>query len=253
MKKDYRRIGDEKELIRKRIWDKMAEKGIARFPLPPHGRIPNFRGAERCAEYLKSLKEWKEAEIVKINPDSPQRGVRLRALKEGKTLLMPTPGIREGFLILNPESIPGSKLWESVTIKGAFRFGKKLKTADEISGIGRVDFIVEGSVAVNRHGQRLGKGEGYGDLEFGILLEIGVIDIDIPIATTVHPVQIVNENLPQNMYDVSLDYIIIPKGVLKAENRARRPEGLLVEFLERKKVEEISILREIIIESSKEK
>jgi len=35
-----------KWVIRKRIWDLMEAKDIARFPRPVHHRIPNFDGAE---------------------------------------------------------------------------------------------------------------------------------------------------------------------------------------------------------------
>ncbi|AIY90374.1 5-formyltetrahydrofolate cyclo-ligase [Geoglobus acetivorans] len=52
------------------------------------------------------IKEWKKAEVVKVNPDSPERCERL-------------------------------------------------------SKIESIEFIVEGSVAVNRYGERLGKREGY--------------------------------------------------------------------------------------------
>jgi len=246
MKKDYRTIKDGKKIIRKRIWDELLEKGVAGFPLPPHNRIPNFTGSEKCSVHFDRINHWKKADVVKINPDSPQKTIRMKALKEGKRLLMPTPRIREGFLILDPEKIPESRFSEASTIKGAFRYGEKLRSTEHLRKIGSVDFIVEGSVAVNPFGQRLGKGEGYGDLEFGILLEMGIIDRDIPIATTVHPLQIVQEALPQAPHDVSLDYIITPEGVLKIEKRAERPEGLLVEFLERRKVEEIQILREMI-------
>jgi len=61
----------EKGQIRKQIWDLMEERGIARFPRPVHGRIPNFGGAAQAAERLKELPAWQEASVVKANPDSP--------------------------------------------------------------------------------------------------------------------------------------------------------------------------------------
>ena len=64
----------------------MEEKKIAKFPLPCYGRIPNFFGAEKAAENLKKLKEWKDAKTIKINPDSPQRKVREIALKKRKNI-----------------------------------------------------------------------------------------------------------------------------------------------------------------------
>jgi 5-formyltetrahydrofolate cyclo-ligase len=54
----------------------------------------------------------------------------------------------------------------------------------------RPDAIVCGSVAVTRDGRRCGKGEGYSDLEFAILRELG--HPPVPVATTVHDLQVVD-------------------------------------------------------------
>lgn len=246
MKKDYESLREEKNRIRKMIWDRMLKMRIARFPLPPHGRIPNFAGSEKCAYHLDSIEEWRNADVVKINPDSPQRSVRFKALSDGKTLIMPTPRIRQGFLVINPKRVPESKLREAATIKGAFKWGERLRTARDIAEIGSVDLIVEGSVAVNVHGERLGKGEGYGDLEFAILAELGLVSRDVPVITTVHEIQIVDNSLPQTPHDVSLDYIITPDSIIRTENRSSRPEGLLVELLDSRKISEMPILKEIL-------
>ncbi|MCS7367461.1 MAG: 5-formyltetrahydrofolate cyclo-ligase, partial [archaeon YNP-WB-062] len=82
MKKDRQMT---KEEIRNEIWRKMTETGITLFP-GAYGRIPNFIGAEEAAKNLIQLDLWKKAEVVKVNPDSPQRPVRRYALMHGKTL-----------------------------------------------------------------------------------------------------------------------------------------------------------------------
>ncbi|NOY10648.1 MAG: 5-formyltetrahydrofolate cyclo-ligase [Archaeoglobi archaeon] len=250
MKKDYRNVEDAKDIIRKAVWDEMLERGVARFPLPPHGRIPNFVGSERCSDHLEKIREWRNAEIVKVNPDSPQRGLRVRALKEGKKLIMPTPRIRSGLILLDPDKIGERGIGKASTIKGAFKFGRVLKRIEDVRSLEKVDLIVEGSVAVNIQGQRIGKGEGYGDLEFAILLELGLIDKDVPIITTVHKTQVFERPLPQKPHDVSVDYIITPESILKVTGRAERPDGILAELLERRKVEEIPLLKELLKEKS---
>ena len=246
MKKDYKTVRDEKKRIRKLIWDRMVERGVARFPLPPHNRIPNFENSRKCSFHLERLKEWREAEVVKVNPDSPQKSIRYKALKDGKILVMPTPRLREGFLMIEPENVKPSLFSEAVTIRGSFKFGKRLGSVRELEKIGRIDFIVEGSVAVNRRGERLGKGEGYGDIEFGILREIGLIEEDVPIATTVHEIQVLDESIPQSIHDVSLDYIITPKSLIRVERRTERPSGILREILDDEKIQKIPLLREIL-------
>jgi hypothetical protein len=53
---------------------------VARFPFPPHGRIPNFAGAEVAAARLLDIEPWKSATAIKVNPDSWQRLVLISDL-----------------------------------------------------------------------------------------------------------------------------------------------------------------------------
>jgi 5-formyltetrahydrofolate cyclo-ligase len=76
-----------KQAVREQAWEALKESGDERFP-GAWGRIPNFAGAEQAAARLASLPEWKEAAVVKANPDSPQLPVRARALAVGKLLHM---------------------------------------------------------------------------------------------------------------------------------------------------------------------
>jgi hypothetical protein len=36
----------DKSAARQWVWDRLSAEGVARLPFPPHGRIPNFAGAE---------------------------------------------------------------------------------------------------------------------------------------------------------------------------------------------------------------
>ena len=90
--------------IRKAIWDHMEANDIAQFPRPGtrvlailpgfaslyqhffvclptqvHHRIPNFQGADEAAERLATLPEFQSAQLVKVNPDTPQRQASLKS------------------------------------------------------------------------------------------------------------------------------------------------------------------------------
>ena len=235
-------IREAKRRIRERIWRLLEERNVASFPRPVYGRIPNFKGAERAAEHLFSTPEWREARVVKVNPDAPQRPVRLRALREGKILVMATPRMREGFLLLDPRLIPPRYYREASTIRGAFRWGRRL-TLDELSKL-HIDLIVAGSVAVDRSGGRLGKGEGYAELEYAILRELGVVDDDTPVATTVHDLQVV-DRVPRDEYDLTVDIIATPTRLYRVNPRPPKPRGILWDRLPEEKLREIPILREL--------
>ena len=66
----------DKSAARQWVWDRLGADGVARFPFPPHGRIPNFLGAEVAALRLLDVEPWKSATAIKVNPDSPQRPLR---------------------------------------------------------------------------------------------------------------------------------------------------------------------------------
>jgi 5-formyltetrahydrofolate cyclo-ligase len=83
-------------------------------------------------------------------------------------------------------------------------------------------------VAVNREGARVGKGGGYSDLEFAIGREVGAIDGKTAIATTVHPIQVLDRALPVTDHDFSLDLIATPRDLVRVSRRKRkRPKGIL--------------------------
>ncbi len=231
-----------KDTIRERVWKLLEEKNVAKFPRPVYGRIPNFIGAEEAAEKLSRLDIWKNADIIKVNPDSPQRPVRQLALEEGKKLIMATPRMREGFVLLDPMRIPGSLYRRAATIRGAMSLGIRL-TLKQLARY-NVDLVVTGSVAVDTRGHRLGKGEGYAELEYGLLIELGVINHSVPVVTTVHELQIV-EKIPRDPYDLVLDYIVTPRRVIRINGDEEKPQGIYWKLLSCSKLDEIPLLKEL--------
>ncbi|MFP4590505.1 MAG: 5-formyltetrahydrofolate cyclo-ligase [Halobacteriales archaeon] len=230
-------MGD-KEAIRQAVWDALEAEGAARFPFPPHGRIPNFAGADAAAERLTTLEWWAAAEVVKANPDAPQRPVRERALRDGIAVLMAQPRLRgdRPFWLLDPAAIDDPA--EAATIGGAEANARALAP----EAVPRVDAVVVGSVAVDRGGRRIGKGEGYSDLEFAALLELGRIDREVDVATTVHPRQLSPDPLPTSPHDVPVDHVATPETVLHAIERPERPTGIDWASLDASRLEELPAL-----------
>src|SRR5918994_7323664 len=116
-----------KETLRKEIWRLLQTKKVARFP-GAEGRIPNFIGAEACARLLSQMHCWQRAKALKVNPDSPQRAVRQKALEEGKTIYMAVPRLRSDkpFIELDPKKLQCSPYIAS-SIKGAAKYGRPVK------------------------------------------------------------------------------------------------------------------------------
>ena len=230
-----------KQDIREHVWHALKAAHVGRFP-GTRGRIPNFVGAERAADRLCELDVWKGAKVLKCNPDSPQRPVRLRALKQGKIVYMAVPRLREldCFIELDPARL-GKNITQASSIEGAFRFGRSVRP----ERMRQIDLIVCGTVAVNPRGVRIGKGGGYSDLEYGLAREATLVERRTPIVTTVHDLQVLSEELPVVPHDIPLDYIVTPTTVIETHTRLPRPEGIYWEYLTQEQIDSIPYLKQL--------
>jgi 5-formyltetrahydrofolate cyclo-ligase len=230
-------VARAKQAVRERVWTLLERERAARFP-GATGRIPNFAGAPAAAARVATLAAWQAARVVKSNPDAPQLPVRARALADGKLLYMAVPRLTDErpFILLEPGrlKVPARR---AASITGSARAGRRIGVAE----LHPVDLVVCGSVAVNREGARVGKGGGFSDLEFALLVEAGLIGTDTVVATTVHPLQVLEEPLPETDHDFRLDVIVAGEEVI-ACRRTRRPQGILWDHLDAAKVAAIPAL-----------
>lgn len=229
-----------KKEIRNKIWSKLEEKNIARFPMPVYGRIPNFIDSEIAVKKIEKLKIFKRSTVIKVNPDSPQKNLREIVLNSKKILLMLTPRLKKGFILLEPALIPEKLIKYASTIKGAVKFGRFVRLEE----IPKLNLIIVGSVAVSEDGKRLGKGEGYGDIEYAIFRELGLIDDSILVVTTVHEEQIIDE-MPFEEHDLPVDLIVTPDRVIKTNTKYVKPTGIFWSKIDPKKQNSIPILGEL--------
>ena len=228
--------GRAKQAVRERVWTLLERERVARFP-GATGRIPNFAGAPEAAARLSSLSPWRAARVVKSNPDAPQLPVRAQALAAASCCTWPCPAW--------PTKAPSScstrdgstSSPRAASITGSARAGRRIGVAE----LRPVDLVVCGSVAVNRQGARVGKGGGFSDLEFALLVEAGLVGTDTVVATTVHPLQVLAEALPETDNDFRLDLIIAGEEVITCR-RSRRPQGILWDHLDAAKIAAIPVL-----------
>lgn len=229
-------VDKAKQAARERTWS-LLERAQA-VPPDVHGRIPSFFGAEEAANRLAELPEWQAAHVVKAVPDTAQEPVRARALRDGKLVYMAVPKLAQElpFYLLDPATLAVSPE-EAAKRHVAAEVGRKV----DVDSMRPVDLIVCGSVAVNRRGVRLGKGAGYSDIEVALLQEAGLIGPSTTIVTTVHALQVVDEELPETEHDFSVDIIVTPDAVIRCDV-PRRPRGLLWVDLSAEKIAAIPVL-----------
>jgi 5-formyltetrahydrofolate cyclo-ligase len=228
-----------KDDIRHQVWDMMEKEKIGRFPFPLKHRIPNFKGAEQAARHITALPVYKEAKVVKVNPDAPQLPIRTQVLVDGKTLLVPTPRLKAGFIQVKPEWVPRGEERKAASLSHIHKYGKVIP----LSEMPIIDLIIVGSVAVHRDGRRIGKGEGYADREYAIIRELG--NPLVPVVTSVHSKQVIDDDIPIDAFDLTVDWIATEKGLMETNSPYEKPSGILWDRVTDEEREEMPVLNEI--------
>ncbi|CAF0738581.1 unnamed protein product [Didymodactylos carnosus] len=207
------------------VWDIMEMKNEVLYPHPVHGRIPNFRNNPDCSANLAQLEEFQRSRVIQICPSLAQEHLRLFSLAEGKVLLTPSPSIDVAlFYKLDPKFLNTHELSRAATKSGTAALG----TVVNLSAVGNlhVDIVVVASVVVNPiTGARLGKGKGYGDLEYAIMHQLGACDESTLVITTVHETQLLDD-LPSSVmtdHDLPVNVIITPQRIIYTQNKFQRP------------------------------
>ncbi|WP_232702767.1 5-formyltetrahydrofolate cyclo-ligase [Halobacterium wangiae] len=230
-----------KQELRERVWNSLEDSGEARFPFPPHGRIPNFAGADDAAALLAEQPEWERAATVKANPDAPQLPARRRALGDGKRVYMAVPRLRDEdcFLELDPDRIDPENYDAAPALSNVDDYAEQVGP----DALPHVDLVLSGSVAVTPSGARVGKGEGYSDLEFAILSALGLVDEETVVATTVHESQVVaDDEVAPDAHDVPMDLVVTSERVIRPDGAYDRPTGVDWTALDEERVEEMPVL-----------
>jgi 5-formyltetrahydrofolate cyclo-ligase len=225
--------------IREEIWKKMEAAGLSPSP---HGTIPTFPGQNKAAERLRGLEAYQLARTIMVPPDQAQLQVRVNALLDGKQLIMATPGLRDGFYLLEKGNIKVKDWRSAARSSGVRRFGTRLGTTHH--EIGTVDFMATGAVAVGLRGGRIGKGSGYFDLEYMILREIGSVNEATPICALVDDCQ-VRAEVPMEAQDVAVDFILTPTRVITIERTIPRPAKVPWDLLDERRIKGMRPLREL--------
>ncbi|XP_013142091.1 PREDICTED: methenyltetrahydrofolate synthase domain-containing protein [Papilio polytes] len=235
-----------KQSFRIKVWRHLENNALAMFPRPVYNRIPNFKGAPEAAARLAELDVFKNANTVKVNPDKPQEPVRVICLEQQKTLYVPVPRLQTGFLnrIVLPEGEPGPATYrKAVSRNGMEVFGQPIGIEDTVT----LDLVVMGSVAVSKEGYRIGKGRGYGDLEFGLMMHMKAIKPNTLVATTVHDCQVF-DTLPAQLFgphDVPIDLIVTPTQVIETQRMSQRPAGILWQLVSNRRLQIMPILGQL--------
>lgn len=200
----------QKELLRKSVYDNLFNNGFSNRVNGDYGKIPDFKGSDMAALNLSKTEEWKNSKTIFCSPDSAQIPVRYLALKDSKNIIMASPNLEHGYLFLSNElsNQEDSIIHKVARKEGAFDYSSKIATFP------KVDLVVEGSVAVDKSGNRIGKGKGFADREIADLFKRELISKNTPLVTTIHPLQLV-DYVPMESHDMKLNMIVTTDEVIR--------------------------------------
>ncbi len=249
-------VGMTQAEARALAYRRLREAGVARFPFPVDGGVPDFQGAEAAAERLRALAVYRRARALQVNVDPAQQPVRVMALRDRKTLFLATPGLRGGFRRIRPEDVPAGEEDAASTLSTWHGYGTEVA----VSAVA-VDLVVVGSVAVAPDGARAGQGRGAAgrepepaatpdapaacgsdpggsrprmkqareraedpaDIEYAALRELG--HPPVPVVTTVHASQII-AGLPYDARDTPVDWVVTPDAAIETHTPHPKPQGI---------------------------
>ena len=192
------------------------------------------------AELLRRDRVYRRAETIFVTPAHCLQQVRINSLVDNKRLLMPTPGLKNGFVLLKPGTIPFPKLGFAVTPKGMAQFGEYLGL-EKLDGL-NIGLLLTDAVAVDQNGNRLGHGKGFFDLAGAILAEAGGLARDgtfLAMATTG------TTSLPIDPWDIPLTGILDIGGIHRFPQQKKPGPQIFWDRLSMARIRKITPLRQL--------
>jgi len=236
------------EDYRRMVWENLKKVAVpdSRFHLNFSSYIPDFENGEFARQRLLKHNVYKDAETVFIAPDNCLEELRYQALVDGKEVIVPTYGIRRGFVHLSNTFVNPHYFELAATLDGMERLGKNLRLIDLRDKLSFINLMITGASAVSTvNGIRFGKGHGFFDLEWGIMSEIGCVTEKTYVVALVHNCQLIESEIPQSQTDSAVDLIFSTCGIYKIENAHKPSCGIVWEKLEPEMVDDIPVLTEL--------
>jgi len=242
-----------KSTVREKVWRELRKVAFpdSRFDYDFSEFIADFEGSSEALARLTQLPCYQNASIIFITPDNCLDELRLRALRDGKLILMTTYAIRRGFRLLDPSKINPSRYEVACTLDGAERIATPITLLEVLAEKMSIELMVTGTGAINLEGVRFGKGHGFFDLEWAMLYTIGIISPDTQAAAVVHDCQVLDEPLTPEEFDTVCDVVATPSRVIKVADVKKPMCGILWHKLAPGMLESIPPLQELkqVIES----
>lgn len=236
---------------RERVWSQLRDvaKPDSRFAWDFGEFIADYEGSGDGADRLLELADDHECETWLVTPDNNLDPLRERLIERGTPYLMPSYGIRRGFLSLAPTAVPEGQAAFAATLDGMNRFADHVPLDTLKADYRPLDIMITGASFVTPDGLRMGKGHGYFDLEWAMLRQVGLVNEDTVVVAAVHDVQVLSDGeMADEMaadHDTIVDYVVTPTETIHVEDAPPKPSGIHWELLSETEIRAIPPLEEL--------
>ncbi|KAH9862997.1 hypothetical protein J1614_010667 [Plenodomus biglobosus] len=196
---------------------------------------PDFRHSDIAIGQVAELPCYKNASTILITPDNSLEGLRYRALRDGKRVLVATYRLRRGFVLLDPANIDEACHRHAACLDGMEKSGLgRAVTMAQLRDEGvNVDMCAVGALALNEQGVMIWEGQALFEVQWALLQDIGVLSNNAAVAAVAHACQVIDEValgvdkfVPDKKGEVQCDYVVTPERVFHVDN-ALKPSGAI--------------------------
>lgn len=198
------------------------------------------KASGKAAEFVRRLDRYREAKRIFVGPAATLQQVRINALTDGKELLVPMPGLKEGFHLLRPYEIPFKSLRYAVGYKGLAQYGRRAAVEDLCKA--PVGLLLTDCLAVDSEGYFVGEGKGFFDLAVAILAEWRALSPAVEAYGVGEKEQLLAQGIEHGAWDIRLNGFITPEGITLANSGGHLERKVLWEMLAPKRIRKITPL-----------
>lgn len=206
----------------------------------------------RLAERLRRLDGYRQARQIYIDPSPLLKQARMNALADGKVLVMPGPGLKDGFYRLEPFTIGFGQLGKATSGHDLADFGQRLTSRAEIAAL-EISLAVGEAWAVDRRGFFLGEGKGFFDLALALLAELGGLAAGVRVILALAELDRLRDRLPVDPWDVAGELVLTPDGEEQLTREGETRPGIVWEVLSLDRIRRITPLWKLYVEQGRDR
>lgn len=199
-----------------------------------------LKGAGKAAEILRRSEVYREARQLFCDPSPILSQIRVNSLLDGKKLIMPSAGLREGYFALEPYQIPFRDLRYATTFMGMAKYGRRLSWEEE--GALAIDLLVSAAQALSATGVWLGDGLGFFDLSVAVFASRGVLSEKTAVCVVAGPGALLDEEIAADPWDIKADLILSESGLQETAGKRTEWPPVFWDRLPKRRIRKITPL-----------